>query len=85
MDVQITAKDRADMAALAGINEQYLYQCLTKRRDMDATVAVKVEQVTGQRIRRWQLRRDWHKTWPELIGVEGAPRVPAEVAETKAA
>jgi hypothetical protein len=21
---------------------------------------------------------DWHKVWPELIGVEGAPPVPAE-------
>jgi DNA-binding transcriptional regulator YdaS (Cro superfamily) len=84
MDEQITAKQRADMAALARINEQYLYQCLTGRRDMDATEAVRVENVTGRKIRRWQLRRDWHLTWPELIGSEGAPPVP-ESSDAKAA
>lgn len=75
-------KVRADMAALASISEQYLYQCLTGRRDMDATEAVRVEKATGFRVRRWQLRKDWYLTWPELIGTEGAPKVPT--AEAKA-
>lgn len=65
---------------MADISEQYLYQCLTKRRDMDATEAVRVERATANRIRRWHLRRDWHMTWPELIGIDGAPEVPS--AET---
>jgi len=29
-------------------------------------------------MRRWDLRPDdWHRIWPELIGAEGAPPVPA--------
>jgi len=29
-------------------------------------------------VRRWDLRPyDWHRIWPELIGTEGAPDVPA--------
>ena len=28
---------------------------------------------------RWDLRpTDWHRIWPELIGTDGAPDVPAE-------
>lgn len=70
----ITPKERAELATLAGINEQYLYQCLSGRRDMGAAEAVRVEQVTGRRLRRWHLRpADWHQIWPELIGAEGAP------------
>jgi hypothetical protein len=31
--------------------------------------------------RRWDLRPDdWHRIWPELIGADGAPQVPAEAA-----
>ena len=30
-------------------------------------------------VPRWHLRPDdWHRIWPELIGAEGAPPVPAE-------
>jgi DNA-binding transcriptional regulator YdaS (Cro superfamily) len=76
----IPPKERAELAREAGINDQYLYQCLSGRRDMDATEAVRVERVTCQRIRRWDLRRDWHLTWPELVGQPGAPSIPdAEV------
>lgn len=39
---------------------------------------VAMEQVTNGAIRRWDLRpNDWHLIWPELIGVAGAPAVPA--------
>jgi DNA-binding transcriptional regulator YdaS (Cro superfamily) len=67
------------MAALAGIDEQYLYQCLTGRKAMLAREAVRVERVLGGRVRRWHLRqKDWHENWPELIGTEGAPPVPTQ-------
>lgn len=68
-----TAKERAELAGLAAISDQYLYQCLTGRRDMDATEASRVERATAGRLRRWHLRRDWASTWPELIDAEGAP------------
>lgn len=62
----MTPKERDALAALAGINAQYLYQCIAGKRDMDATEASRVERVTDCRIRRWNLRRDWAETWPEL-------------------
>jgi DNA-binding transcriptional regulator YdaS (Cro superfamily) len=37
------------------------------------------EAACGGSVRRWHLRPDdWHRIWPELIGVEGAPEVAAE-------
>jgi DNA-binding transcriptional regulator YdaS (Cro superfamily) len=33
-----------------------------------------VELATGGAVKRWHLRPDdWHRIWPELIGVDGAP------------
>lgn len=82
----ITPKERAELANMAGCSEQFLYQCLTGRKSMDAKEAVRVERATGCRLRRWQLRtKDWHETWPELIGAEGAPPVPAESPAGEAA
>lgn len=75
MDEPITPKERIELARKSGVNEQYLYQCLSGRRDMDATQASIVERETEGRIRRWQLRRDWNVTWPELVGIAGAPAV----------
>lgn len=67
-------------ATAAGINAQYLYQCLTRRRDMDARLAVRLESTSGGAIRRWHVRRDWPEVWPELVGADGAPAVQAAEA-----
>lgn len=76
--MDITATERQALAAALGINEQYLYQCLTGRAGMRPAESVRVEVQSGGRLRRWHLRpRDWHLIWPELIGTEGAPPVPA--------
>jgi DNA-binding transcriptional regulator YdaS (Cro superfamily) len=77
---EISPKERSELARIAGVNEQYLYQCLSRRRDMDATLASKVEELTKKRLRRWDLRRDWYETWPELRRLKGAPEVPAQAA-----
>lgn len=77
MDTLPNRDERKRLAALAGIDEQYLYQCMTGRRDMEPLNAVRVEQSTGGAVRRWQVRiKDWWKAWPELIGAPGAPKVP---------
>lgn len=40
---------------------------------------VSIEQATSGRVMRWDLRpHDWHRIWPELIGIEGAPAIPQE-------
>ena len=42
-------------------------------------LGAEIEQRT--QLRRWDLRPDdWHRIWPELIGADGAPKVPAEAA-----
>lgn len=47
-------------------------------------LAVAIEKCTGAAVRRWHLRPDdWHLIWPELIGTEGAPAVPATTEEVR--
>jgi DNA-binding transcriptional regulator YdaS (Cro superfamily) len=76
MEHPITPKERAELAEQCGINEQYLYQCLSGKRDMEAKQASVCERDTGGRLRRWMLRQsDWHVTWPELVGADGAPAI----------
>jgi len=79
VDMNMTAADRKALAEQVGSDEQYLYQCLTGRKAMKPEEAVRIERQSGQRVRRWDLRpADWHRIWPELIGAEGAPAIPAE-------
>lgn len=77
----ITPAERRDLAATIGRGEQYLYQCITGRREMDPQEAVELEQRSGGKLKRWMLRRHtWHRIWPELIATEGAPPVPSTPA-----
>lgn len=77
--MNMTASERADLAAKVGVSEPYLYQCLTGRKAMNPAEAVRVETDSGRAVMRWDLRiDDWHRIWPELIGSEGAPAVPTD-------
>jgi DNA-binding transcriptional regulator YdaS (Cro superfamily) len=68
MNTQITPDERRQLAEKVGINEQYLYQCLTGRRDMSAMEAVRVEQQTeGRLTRKMVCQFSWHLLWPELV------------------
>ena len=43
---------------------------------------VSIEQATGSKVMRWDLRPlDWHRIWPELINADGAPEVPQPEAK----
>lgn len=71
----ITAVERKRWADLLGINEQYLYQCLTGRRDMDAATAMKVELESGGALRRQMLCQSTFKAiWPDLEEWDGIER-----------
>lgn len=75
----ITPQERKRLADITGVNEQYLYQCLTGRAHMEAKEASRVERETELALRRWDLRTtDWHLIWPELIGADGAPSIKDE-------
>lgn len=66
----ISPVERHQWAKRLGINERYLYQCLTGRREMSATLASRVESETSGAITRQMLRpRTWAAIWPELVAV----------------
>jgi DNA-binding transcriptional regulator YdaS (Cro superfamily) len=68
MNTQITPDERRQLAEKVGINEQYLYQCLTGRREMSASEAVRVEQSSEGRLTRKMLcQHTWPGMWPELV------------------
>lgn len=73
--MKIPAPARRQIAGQLGINEQYLYQVLTRRRQPDPELAVSIERESRGAVMRWDLRpEDWHRIWPELVGRNGAPR-----------
>lgn len=64
----ISAADRKRLAETAQVSEQYLYQCLTGRRDMSPAEAVRVEQATrGELTRRDLCQKTFAQVWPELV------------------
>ena len=64
---RITAEERKQLADLLGLHEQYLYQCLTGRREMSAAEAMRAEKETGGRLTRQMLcQKSFARIWPEL-------------------
>jgi DNA-binding transcriptional regulator YdaS (Cro superfamily) len=64
--MDLTSQERKELAGKVGMNEQYLYQCLTGRRDMDPVEAIRVERDSGGRVTRFDLcRRRGAEIWPE--------------------
>jgi DNA-binding transcriptional regulator YdaS (Cro superfamily) len=50
------------------MNEQYIYQCLTGRREMSAAEAVRIEQESlGAVTRKMVCQGTWQSIWPELV------------------
>ena len=67
MDKQITTEQRKHWSAQLGINDQYLYQCLTGRRDMGPAEARRIEAGSGGVItRKMVCQKTWRAIWPEL-------------------
>ena len=90
MDLQTYLRQRRGetgrLAALARVSGSFLSQVAAGRRPMPPERAVSIEEATGRVVRRWDLRpTDWHLIWPELIGAEGAPPVPAAAEDAHAA
>lgn len=73
MAIQFTPDARRRIAALTGIDERYLYQCLTGRRDMNPAQARKAEEVTGGEVTRQMLcQKTYLGIWPELAEAKAA-------------
>jgi len=69
----ITPADRKRIADQVGVNEQYLYQCLTARRDMSPAEAMRIEIATGGQLTRRDLcQKSYAAIWPDLATQEAA-------------
>lgn len=67
------------LAAAIGATVQTVSNWKTRGVPVDQCAAV--ELASGGKVKRWDLRpADWHRIWPELVGAEGAPTVPAQEA-----
>jgi DNA-binding transcriptional regulator YdaS (Cro superfamily) len=67
MEAQISAEERKRLADQLGLHEQYLYQCLTGRREMSAAEAMRAETATGGALKRQMLcQKTYASIWPEL-------------------
>ena len=76
METTITPERRRKLAADIGVHEQYLYQCLTGRRDMNPAEARRAEDVTeGELTRKALCQRTWRGIWPELAEPERVANV----------
>lgn len=74
----------AELAREIGAHAPNVFAWASGRRPVPPRYAVLIERSeTAQGlVRRWDLRpQDWWVLWPELIGTDGAPKVPeAKVA-----
>ena len=71
----------AKVARLMGVRPPSVHEWRERGipEDKMLRLAVPLEEQTCRRVRRWHLRPDdWHRIWPELIGTEGAPDIPAD-------
>lgn len=68
----------AELARALSVHPVTVSQWASGIKAVSVERCVPVEEATEGIVRRWDLRPDdWHRIWPELIGVEGAPEVPA--------
>ncbi len=68
---ELSAYERKAWADYLDLNEQYLYQCLTGRRDMNPIEARRVEEMSNGFItRRMLCQKTWLGIWPELVEVK---------------
>jgi DNA-binding transcriptional regulator YdaS (Cro superfamily) len=68
MSNEITPETRKTWAAKLKVSEQYLYQCISGRRDMNPIEARRIEDLTGGVITRQMLcQKTWRGIWPELL------------------
>lgn len=69
---------QAALASLLNVKQPTVSEWSRGERPVPIERCVDIERATAGAVRRWDLRPDdWHRIWPELIGAEGAPPVPA--------
>jgi hypothetical protein len=70
------------VARLTGVKPPSVHEWRGHRIPRDKLVLLVVPIEAKTQYRRWDLfPNDWHRIWPELIGVDGAPEVPETVTQ----
>lgn len=68
------------LASRLGVTKAAVHQWKLKGRQVPLEHCAAIEAATGGKVTRRELRPDdWPRIWPELIGADGAPAVPADV------
>lgn len=74
----LNREDQVAFAGQCGTTLGYLRKAGSLGQELREKVCALIEQQSGGVVRRWDLRpADWHLVWPELVGVPGAPEIPA--------
>ncbi len=82
MDPKFTPEVRRRIAAQVSIDVAYLYQCLSGRRDIDPTEAVRIERESGGFVTRFDVcKKRGTQIWPELHAQRAivAPQQPQDL------
>ena len=70
-DPLVDSKLRQEIATQMDLSDQYIYQCLTGRRNMKPIQASTIEKITSGAItRKMVCRSNWQAIWPELVEVQ---------------
>lgn len=65
-------------AECIGVTPQFVWQMARGVRPVPPQMCPRIVALADGAVRHWHLRPDdWHLIWPELIGADGAPAVPA--------
>ena len=66
------------VAGVLGVSAQAVCFWRDGKRQFPVEHGAALEDMPGVTVRRWDIwPNDWHRIWPELIGADGAPEVPA--------
>lgn len=85
--IEVAAEACDGMAKLAVLMGESVQTVSNWRsRGVPVLRCAQLESVVKRKVCRWHMRPlDWHLIWPELIGTEGAPPVPADRSATNQA
>lgn len=73
------------VAAALGVTPQAVCFWRDGKRRLPVELIPVLERLAGGAVMRWDFRPlDWWVIWPELVGTDGAPDVPAEEARDAA-
>lgn len=80
----LTEAERLRLASRSGTSFLHLRNVAFSGKSCGVHLAVALDLATDGQVRRWDTRPDdWYLIWPELIGTEGAPAVPALADEVR--